>query len=90
MKQSQAPSRLPAQCRAGQLLTGENLDAPANNLHIDIRDVSRKQQKISGNCKSLAIIGKPQASARQLLVNLSEGCNLAASCAVQQVAEDQR
>ena len=31
---SQAPSRLPAQCRAGHLLTGDNLKAPANNLHI--------------------------------------------------------
>jgi hypothetical protein len=30
---SQAPSRLPAQCRAGQLLAGDNLDEPANNLH---------------------------------------------------------
>ena len=39
---SQAPSRLPAQCRAGQLLTGDNRAAPANNLHIKIRDAPAK------------------------------------------------
>ena len=48
MKQSQAPSRLPAQCRAGQLLTGENLDAPANNLLIKIRDAPANNRKSAG------------------------------------------
>ena len=56
---SQAPSRLPAQYRAGQQLTVDNRSAPANNLHtkkllIYPRDGSRK---------ALVIIGELQASA---------------------------
>jgi hypothetical protein len=36
----------PAQCCARQLLTGDNRAAPTNNLHIKIRDGSRKKLKI--------------------------------------------
>jgi hypothetical protein len=44
---SQAPSRLPAQYRAGQQLTGDNRAAPANNLSIKIWDASRKRMRIT-------------------------------------------
>ena len=47
----QAPSRLLAQQRAGQLLAGENLDAPANNLHIRMLLIYPRDE--SFGCNSL-------------------------------------